>query len=410
MPKGSIVERSSGYAIRYDIGLVWDEEKKTHIRKQKTEKVPWKKRENKVTKKVMWVPPNKTDAQALLAERLSQLNRGEFVEPSGISFNEFKTIWLDKYAKGEVRPTTLDQYESLYKKHIIPYLGAKKLSQIGVEDIQGFKSALQQKGLGPQMVKHNLRLVRQMLNHAVDWGYLRNNPAKKIRYPKLPKGDAEMVANILSPAEVRAFMAVVPEKWQAFFLVAITTGMRIGELIAMKWGNLDWNRSQYFVRENWTRPTKDRPAGFGPPKSESSISPVDLIPTCLEALRAHQRLQAAEKLNAGEKYLDQDLIFTIPTGGPLFDVNVVSRVFKPLLKKAGLRTALRFHDLRHTCASLLIDQGESPKYIQKQLRHASIDITFDRYGHLFPDTNKEAARRLDERLFGSFQVAPAKEN
>ena len=145
----------------------------------------------------------------------------------------------------------MDQYTSLYKKHIIPYLGGKKLSQIGIEDIQGFKSALQQKGLGEQMVKHNLRLVRQMLNHAVDWEYLRTNPANKVRYPKKEKKakkEKKMEEMVFSPNEVLLFLDQVPEKWYAFFLVAITTGLRIGELIAMKWGNIKWTEGQYCVR------------------------------------------------------------------------------------------------------------------------------------------------------------------
>ncbi|MFT5365658.1 MAG: hypothetical protein ACI8V2_000598 [Candidatus Latescibacterota bacterium] len=186
--------------------MVWDEKKKAYVRKQKWEKVPWKKRESQVNGDIKWVAPNKTDAEKLLAERLSQLNKGEFVEPSNKTFREFKGTWLEKYANGEVRPTTLDQYTSLYKNHIISYLGDKKLSQIGVEDIQGFKSKLQEKGLGGQMVKHNLRLVRQMLNHAVDWGYWIENLAKKVRYPWLPKGDKQMEENVLPPSNVRLFL------------------------------------------------------------------------------------------------------------------------------------------------------------------------------------------------------------
>ena len=107
-----------------------------------------------------------------------------------------------------------------------------------------------------------------------------------------------------------------------------------------------------------------------------------------------------EELPEGETYRDLDLIFPTPKGTPLNDRNIIQRVFHPTLKKVGLRR-IRFHDLRHTTASLLIHQGESPKYIQRQMRHASVEITFDRYGHLFPDANQEAARRLDVTLFGT---------
>jgi integrase len=203
-----------------------------------------------------------------------------------------------------------------------------------------------------------------------------------------------------TPAEVRGFLEHVPGRWYGFYVVAITTGLRMGELLAMRWRNLDWGRGQYFVRETWQRPRGGRQASFSVPKTEASIAPVDLPPEVLEALKAHRRAQSQEKLEAGRRYQDQDLIFATSDGGPLDDAHTVQRVFRPALRAAGLRT-IRFHDLRHTTASLLIHQGESPKYIQSLMRHASIDITFDRYGHLFPDANREAAERLGQTLFGT---------
>ena len=167
---------------------------------------------------------------------------------------------------------------------------------------------------------------------------------------------------------------------------------------------LDWNGGRYFVKENLTRKTQTHPKGFAQPKTKEAAQHVDLTPSCLDALPTHRKRQAEDRLKAGEEYRDMDLVFATAKGMPLDHWNVVKRVFEPTLKAAGLRR-MRFHDLRHTCASLLIAQGESPKYIQKQLRHASIDITFDTYGHLFPESNREAARRTDETLFGSQRQA-----
>ena len=167
----------------------------------------------------------------------------------------------------------------------------------------------------------------------------------------------------------------------------------------MKWRNLDWNRGQYFVKETFLRPRGGHPACMAEPKTDSSMAPVDLTPSCLDALRHHRARQNEEKLRAGDKYQDQDLIFATPLGTWVHPSNTTNRVFHPTLKAAGIRQ-IRFHDLRHTCASLLIAQNESPKYIQTQLRHASFEMTFDRYGHLFPDSNKEAASRLDQAIFG----------
>ena len=341
-------------------------------------------------------PRTRERAEKLLAERLSQVHRGEFIEPKKITFSDFKDIWMEKYAEPQVRSSTLARYRVHFRKHIIPFFGDLRLAQVGVEDVQGFKAELIGKGLAPGYVKHHLALIRQMLDFAVDWEYIRTNPAKKVKYPAIPKREMDC----LSPEEVRVFLKKIPERWYAFMLVAITTGVRIGELLAMRWENVDWRQSQYFVKEALKRKNEVSPREFGPPKTEESVALVDLTPVCLDALREQRRLQAAEKLKAGEDYQDQYLIFATSTGGPLDEKNVTNRVFRPALEAAGIRTSLRFQDLRHTCASLLIDQGENPKYIQKQMRHASIDITFDTYGHLFPESNQEAARRLDETLFG----------
>ena len=137
-------------------------------------------------------------------------------------------------------------YAGLFRNHLIPALGGSSLSAISVEDIQALKAAKLRAGLSPQTVKHILRLLRQMLAHAVDWGYLRSSPAKKVTFPRIPR--AEM--DFLTPDEVQVFISRVPTRWQALFITAITTGVRIGELLAMKWENLDVRSKHYHVRRN----------------------------------------------------------------------------------------------------------------------------------------------------------------
>ncbi len=331
----------------------------------------------------------------MLAERLAQISRGEFIEPSKMLFREFKDKWLKNYAIGQVKPGTVADYTGYFKNHLLPGFGDKPLSRISVEDVQAFKAAKLADGYKPQTVKHLLRLLRPMLSHAVDWDYIRGNPAGKVADPRIPKGEMDFLA----PEEVRVFLSAVPATWYAFFLIAITTGLRAGELLAMRWGNLDWNRSRYFVKETLSHPRYDYAGGFTEPKTEGSAQSVDLTPLCLEALREHRKQQAEVKLAMGAQYQDTDLIFATKKGAPLEQKNVIHRQFHAALSDAGLRR-IRFHDLRHTTASLLINQGVSPKYIQRQLRHASIDTTFDRYGHLFPETNQEATEKLDALLIG----------
>ena len=316
---------------------------------------------------------------------------------------EFSVLWLEKYARGQVRPATMDLYRWLLDGHILPVLGDMPLNRLGAEDIQGLKSSKLAEGLSPQSVKHMLRVLRQMLGHAVSWEYIRTNPTRDVKAPTIPRREMDC----LSPAEVRLFLAQVPAKWYAFFLTAITTGLRIGELLGMKWGNLDWNSGRYHVKEMWARPRRGVKAGFAVPKTVGSAQPVDLTPACIAALREHQQRQAEVKLTAGNEYQDLGLIFATDKGTPWDHRNVARRYFEPALRAAGLRI-IRLHDLRHTCASLLIAQGESIKYVQRQLRHASSQMTLDRYGHLFPDPNRAAASRLDDTLFGASPAAKQK--
>jgi integrase len=205
--------------------------------------------------------------------------------------------------------------------------------------------------------------------------------------------------DFLTKEEIHGFLSVVSQDRYPFFLTALLTGMQMGELLAMKWGNLDWHRRQYVVKESLYK------RRFVEPKSATSKRTVNLPPILLEALRAHRAQQAERKLQAGRAYQDDDLIFCTALGTPMDRGSVLKRDFWPLLKQAGLRR-VRFHDLHHTFATLLIDQGESPKYIQAQLGHASVQVTMDRYGHLLPDVHQQAAQRLEESLFGSFVRKP----
>lgn len=394
MAKGTIKKRTLNstkngrpevrYVIRYDVGLRWDEEKEQYRRVQKEE--------------TLQPPPQgnaRKHAEKVLAERLSQIHGGEYIEPSSMLFREFLDRWVENYARGHVKEGTLEDYGGYFRNHLLPFFGDKSLAKINVEDVQGFKAAKLADGYAPQTVKHLLRLLRQILQHASEWGYIRHNPAKKVKDPRLLRREMDC----LNPEEVRLFLGKASARWYSFFLTAITTGLRLGELLAMKWGNLEWSSGRYFVRETLSRARYEYAGGFTAPKTEGSAQSVDLSPACLAALEEHRKRQAEEKLKAGEGYENEDLVFATRKGTPWDAHNVVNRQFLPALEDSGLRR-IRFHDLRHTTASLLINQGVSPKVIQRQLRHASIDTTFDRYGHLFPETHQEAAEKLDAAIFG----------
>ena len=373
------------YTIRYDIGMRWNESEGKYKRVQRSETIP--------------APHTRKHAEKVLTERLSQINRSEFVEPTKMPFRDFADHWVEKYARGQVKPGTLEDYLGYFRKHLFPAFGDIQLSNIRVEDIQGFKSKKLNDGYKPQTVKHLLRLLRQILNHAVDWDKLKNNPANKVKYPSIPKTEMDC----LNAVEVKKFLDAIPREWYPFFLTAVTTGLRIGELLAMRWENLDWVNQRYLVRETLSRRRYEYKGGFTTPKTKGSASTVDLTPICIRSLKDHDLRQKKHKLSLGAGYEDQGLIFCNFMGRPLDEKNLIKRQFHTALKDAGLRR-IRFHDLRHTTASLLINMGVSPKSIQRQMRHASIETTFDTYGHLFPDTNAKVIEIIDSAFSGTTEI------
>lgn len=375
------------YEVYYDGPPKWDEKKQKAVRNQKCETVSTRK-----------------EAEKLLAERASQIYQGSFVEPQNIPFSKLHKIWMDEYVAGaQLEQSTLNLYEYLFRLHILPVFNDVNITHIGVADIQRFKSQLlkkqqhntrSNKSLSAQTVKHCLKLVRQMMDYAVECEYIRTNPCHKVKDPIV--SNREM--SYLKPNDVRLLLDAVDEEWYCAILTTISGGLRRGELLAMKWQYINWETHQYFVRETVKKRKKGGPLMLGPPKTKPSVAPVDLSPACMDALKSHRKSQAELKLKMGHKYQDQNLIFATQIGTIYNPENFVNRYFKPALKKAGL-PLIPFHGLRHTCAALLIHQKASPKFIQKQMRHASITTTFDIYGHLISEQGKAEMSKLDETLF-----------
>ncbi len=199
---------------------------------------------------------------------------------------------------------------------------------------------------------------------------------------------------ILTPEEIRVFLSNCSDKFYPLALTAIFTGMRRGELLALKWSDLDWNKKQIYVRRSIYE------GNFVEPKSESSKRAINMAPILIDTLKKHREAQreAHKVIELGDYLESPDLVFPNGGGNPQSPQNLLNRQFYPTLKKAGLRR-IPFHSLRHTFASLLIHQGESIKYIQHQLGHASVQITLDRYSHLLPEVHNGAGARLENTVF-----------
>ncbi len=202
----------------------------------------------------------------------------------------------------------------------------------------------------------------------------------------------------LSAPEARVLLeAARDNRLEALYVLAVHTGMRRGELLGLKWEDVDLDSSTIRVRRTLTRVENGRRLALGEPKTKKSRRTVRLTPRAVEALRCHRARQAEEKLKTGGIYEDQGLVFAGEVGNLINPSNLRQRSFAPLLRRAGL-PQITFHDLRHTCASLLFQRNVHPKFVQELLGHASVAITLDTYSHMLPGMGGEAADAIDEAL------------
>jgi integrase len=231
-----------------------------------------------------------------------------------------------------------------------------------------------------------------MLGQAAKWNLAARNVTDLVDAPRITR--TEM--HVLSPEEARQLLnAARGDRLEALYFLALATGMRQGEILGLHWKDVDLDGGAVHVRF-----TMHHMAGgfiFTEPKSSRSRRRIELANAATAALRRHRVAQAEERLKAGVGWNDQDLVFTSLSGAPIDGSNLLRKRFHPLLVKAGLQK-IRFHDLRHTAATLLMGQGIHPKIVSEMLGHSNIAITMDLYSHVTPTMQKEAARALDVLL------------
>jgi len=352
----------------------------------------------RVGKRQKWeaVGRSKKVAERRLVEVLGQLHNGTYRQLVSITFSELAEKWLSDYAAVSVKPSTLRRYRSLIVTHLRPRFGSLPLTEVTTELMDRYKAyALRERRLAPRTVNQSLAVLKVMLRCGKQWGYLRENPAQEVRLVRVES--AEM--DYLRPDEVRLLLRCADEPYRTLFLTAVLTGMRRSELLALQWGDIDWQNHVLHVRRGLFWHTEAELSGangcqgplwrFVTPKSKRSVRRIVLSPKLQEALELYRLTCPVSP---------QDLVFCTPGGGPMDPDNMVKREFLPALSRAGLRR-VRFHDLRHTYTALLIAQGAHAKFIQSQLGHASITTTLDRYGHLLPEAQQGTGERLDAMVF-----------
>lgn len=309
-------------------------------------------------------------------------------------FAEIAQDWLE-HKKPNLRTTTWEVYEGHVRNHFHD-LNWHKINRISIATVENFITCRQVQGMNISTLRKILVTLGQILSFAVRRRCLDYNPLKDAERPKAqlqaneeePQGQKAMqkAMKVLAPSQIQDFLGQEHDpKYQMLFTLAIFTGARQGELLGLKWSDVDWKNRQICIQRTFNK------GRFFPPKTKASRRRIDLAPKVLTEFRKWKLACPKNEL---------DLVFPNEAGEPMNYSNMVQRHFLPGLKAANL-PRIRFHDLRHTYASLLIDQGENIKYIQTQLGHSSPMVTLTVYTYLLKPAHQEAACRLENAVFGS---------
>lgn len=307
---------------------------------------------------------------------------------------QYLTAWL-KVIETRLRPRSYRRYQDDVSLHIIPTLGKVSLTKLTAQQIEALYATKLKEGFSPGSVQHLHAVLHKALHDAERLGLVMRNVASLAHAPRAERQEM----HFFTAKQAQTFLqAISGDPLEAFYVLAINTGMRRGELLALHWKDIHLDAG--YLEVLYT--LQDEKGGhfiFAPPKTEKSRRSVPLNETAIAALRRHRARQLEQRLAAGEIWEEQDLVFTTATGGPLRGNHILQRHFEPLCKHLGL-PRIRLHDLRHTTATLLLKAKVPTEVVSRTLGHSSTSVTSDIYMHVTSEMQEEAVAELD-RLFGS---------
>lgn len=322
----------------------------------------------------------KAEAEIDEAKIKTKVNEGTYVsEDRAMTFASAVDNFLNLHASIHCKPSTLYSYQSCIEKHLIPFFGHMKLVEINADRINRFiLEKLKEEGLSHKTINNMLTLMGSVIQKAVDNDILAKNPVYKVK--RLKTYNVEM--RFLDTEEVYAVLDAARIHYPDFYpllMTAILTGMRRGELLGLTWDKINWKMKKIIVNQSLYQKQ------IVTPKTQNSVRRIDMADELSKVLRKW-KLQCP----IGEK----NLVFPNSLGDYTDPDNMIKRRYEPVLRKAGLEK-IRFHDLRHTYASILIAQNVPIKYIQNQMGHSSIQVTMDRYDHLMPEVYQQGIEALN---------------
>jgi integrase len=340
-----------------------------------------------------------------LADALEQARKGIYIKSNKQTFGEWLDEWLEKYVKPSVRATTFDSYYRWVNNHIKPGLGEIKLNELQPEQIQNFyndslkkKKKVKKGTISPRSVQYMHVLIKKALKKAFQVRKIAWNPAQAVDPPKVKK---KKIGYFTEEEIVRFKDIVANDYWYAAFLLAMGSGMRLGEIVSLKWGSVDFTKNTVTVTEAVSRVktySKDGPKtrlDFHNPKSDQGFRTIPvpkMVITALEQFRTRQReFKGAISLKENEEF-----IFCWPDGR-LADPSYLSKHFLQIARENDFKD-VTFHSMRHSFATALLTAGEHPKVVQEMLGDSTISVVLDTYSHVIPGLKEKASETMS-RIF-----------
>jgi len=335
----------------------------------------------------------KTQSQcrAWIKEMLRKIDGGLTFESTLVTLENFVEVWLTGKQLSR-RPKTVQQYQQIARQHILPIMGHMRLQEISPAHVKQLYALKKEEGRGARTIQLIHTTLYNVLKQAVQEGILGRNPVEVVERPRVEQSEMQ----ILTEEQIHQFLiAASGSTFEAIYYMALATGMREGELLGLKWSDLDRNKGILFVQRQLQQ-IIGQGYVFMPPKTKAGRRQIKVGPASLKQLDAHRTRQALERSNAGARWRENDLMFPTTIGTPL-DYKRVTKEFKHLLKLAGL-PSIRFHDLRHTSLNALMEMGTPVNTVQRRGGHAKPSTTIDIYGHATARSQEIAAEKIEELI------------